>query len=175
MYPVILFLQYASSWDIWKFNTNITNTNANVRFHSRWSIRGLTLKWPRYFYSRWCPRGGSWNPPEKNTFPLEFCNEICTIYVRAIKNHNSAKKNSKCCFVSKWRPNNWFLFRVISNLAKFWKKHFSKRIFQWNLAQRRRIWKDWHYWNKIFKKLFRFKMVAKTIFRYCAIMLIYAN
>ena len=31
-------------------------------------------------------------PPEKTTFPPEFCNEICTIYVRAIKNHNSAKK-----------------------------------------------------------------------------------
>ena len=23
-------------------------------------------------------------PPEKTTFPPEFCNEICTIYVRAI-------------------------------------------------------------------------------------------
>ena len=23
----------------------------------------LTLKWPRYFYSRWCPRGVPWNPP----------------------------------------------------------------------------------------------------------------
>ena len=32
------------------------------------------------------------NNGEKTTFPLEFCNEICTIYVRAIKNHNSAKK-----------------------------------------------------------------------------------
>ena len=31
-------------------------------------------------------------PPQKTTFPPEFCNEICTMYVRAIKNHNSAKK-----------------------------------------------------------------------------------
>ena len=31
-------------------------------------------------------------PPEKTTFPPEFCNEICTIYVRDIKNHNSEKK-----------------------------------------------------------------------------------
>ena len=55
----------------------------------------LTLKWPRYFYSRWCPRGGGFHgtPPEKTTFPPGFCNEICTIYVRDIKNHNSAKKN----------------------------------------------------------------------------------
>ena len=30
-------------------------------------------------------------PPEKTTFPPEFCSEICTIYVRVIKNHNSAK------------------------------------------------------------------------------------
>ena len=33
--------------------------------------------------------------PEKTTFPPEFCNEICTIYVRAIKTHNSAKKKKK--------------------------------------------------------------------------------
>ena len=37
-------------------------------------------------------QGGFHGTPEKTTFPLEFCNEICTIYVRAIKNHNSAKK-----------------------------------------------------------------------------------
>ena len=55
----------------------------------------LTLKWPRYFYYRWCPRGGSMELPEKTTFPLEFCNEIYTIYVRAIKNHHSAKKKKK--------------------------------------------------------------------------------
>ena len=86
----------------------------------------LTLKWPRYFYSRWCPRGGSGTPPEKTTFPPEFSNEICTIYVRDIKNQNSAKTFLKCCIVSKWRPNNRFLFRVISILAKFWKTTFPK-------------------------------------------------
>ena len=52
---------------------------------------------------------------------------------------------------------------------------WTKGIFQWNLAQRRRIWIDLHYWNNIFKKLFSFKMVAKTIVWYCVIMLIYAN
>ena len=73
--------------------------------------------------------GVPWNPPEKTTFPLEFCNEICTIYVQDIKNHNSAKKkNFKCCTVSKWRPNNRFLFRVISILAKFWKTTFPKEL-----------------------------------------------
>ena len=55
----------------------------------------LTLKWPRYFYSRWCPRGVPWNPPEKTTFPPEFCMELCTIYVLAIKDYNSAKKKIK--------------------------------------------------------------------------------
>ena len=82
----------------------------------------LTLKWPRYFYSRWCPL-------KKTTFPPEFCNEICTIYVRAIQNHNSAKKFWKCCTVSKWRPNNRFWFRVISILAKIWKTFFPKEFF----------------------------------------------
>ena len=49
-------------------------------------------------------------------------------YVWTIKNHNSAKKNWKCCTVSKWRPNNWFLFRVISILAKIWKTTFPKEF-----------------------------------------------
>ena len=55
----------------------------------------LTLKWPRHFYSRWCPRGFHGTPLKKTTFPPEFCNEICTIYVWTIKNHNSAKKINK--------------------------------------------------------------------------------
>ena len=33
------------------------------------------------------------------------------------------------CTVSKWRPNNRFLFRVISILAKFWKNTFPKEFF----------------------------------------------
>ena len=40
------------------------------------------------------------------------------------------------------------------------KNYFSKRIFQWNLAQSRRKWIDLHYWNKILRILFRFKMAA---------------
>ena len=95
-----------------------------VRFSDKYT---LTLKWPRYFYSRWCPRG--FHGPEKTTFPPEFCNEICTIYVRDIKNHNSAKKIFKCCTVSKWRPNNRFLFRLISILAKLSKTTFPKEFF----------------------------------------------
>ena len=35
-------------------------------------------------------------PPEKTTFPPEFCNEICTISVQAKKKkYNSAKKKKK--------------------------------------------------------------------------------
>ena len=131
----------------------------------------LTLKRPRYFYSRWCPRGV---PLKKTIFPPEFCNEICTIHVFTIETI-IPEKNVKCCTVSKWRPNNRFLFRVASILAKIWKNHFSKGIFQWNLAPSRRTWIDLHYWNNILKTLFRLKMAAKTIFGYCAIMLIYEN
>ena len=83
----------------------------------------LPLKWPRYFYSRYG------NPLKKTTFPPEFCNEICTIYVWTIKNHNSVKKFWKCCTVSKWRPNNRFLFRVILILPKIWKTTFPKDFF----------------------------------------------
>ena len=42
----------------------------------------LTLKWPRYFYSRWCPRGVPWNPPWENHFPTGILqwnlHHICT-------------------------------------------------------------------------------------------------
>ena len=50
------------------------------------------------------------------------------------------------------------------DFGQLWKNHFPKGIFHWNLAQRRRIWINLHCWNNIFKKLFRFKMVDKTIF-----------
>ena len=39
--------------------------------------------------------GGSMEPPEKTFFPPEFCNEICTIYVRGIKKSDFRKKKKK--------------------------------------------------------------------------------
>ena len=39
------------------------------------------------------------------------------------------KNFERCCTVSKWRPNNRFLFRVISILAKIWKNAFPKEFF----------------------------------------------
>ena len=39
------------------------------------------------------------------------------------------KKNWKCCTISKRRPNNQFLFRVILILAKIWKTTFPKEFF----------------------------------------------
>ena len=44
------------------------------------------------------------------------------------------------------------------------KKHFPKGIFQWNLAQSRRIWINYITKITFLKKLFRFKVAAKTIF-----------
>ena len=87
----------------------------------------FSLNWPRYFYSRWCPR------VKKTTFPPQFYNEICTIYAWTIKNHNSEKKKKELKMlyhtVSKWWPNNRFLFCVISILAKIWKTTFPKDFF----------------------------------------------
>ena len=37
------------------------------------------------------------------------------------------EKKNKCCTVSKWRPNNRFLFHVISILAKIWKEKTKKK------------------------------------------------
>ena len=45
------------------------------------------------------------------------------------KNLQFWKKKWKCCTVSKWRPNNRFLFRVISILAKIWKTTFPKEFY----------------------------------------------
>ena len=42
--------------------------------------------------------------------------------------------------------------------------HFLKEIFQWNLAQSSRTWIDSHYWNNIFKELFRLKWRSKQFF-----------
>ena len=39
------------------------------------------------------------------------------------------KKKLKHFTVWKWRPNDQFLFRVISILAKFWKTTFPKEFF----------------------------------------------
>ena len=55
----------------------------------------LTLKWPRYFYSRWCPGGGggSMEPPWENHFPTGILqwnlHHICTGY----KKSQFCKKN----------------------------------------------------------------------------------
>ena len=117
------------------------------------------------------------NPLKKTSFPPEFCNEICTIYIWTIKKSEFCKKKKK-------KNENVVPFQNGGQITdfyfasfRFWKKKdlFPKGIFQWNLAQNRRTWIHLHYWNNIFKKLFRFKMVAKTIFWYCAKMIIYAK
>ena len=94
----------------------------------------LTLKWPRYFYSRWCPRGGDpRDPTVENHFSSRIlqCNlpHICMDYKKLQFCKKKKIKNWKCCTVSKWRPNNRFLFRVISILAKIWKTAFPKEFF----------------------------------------------
>ena len=76
-------------------------------------------------------QGGFHGTPRENHFPtlvLQWnLHHICTGH----KKLQFCKKKIKCCTVSKWRPNNRFLFRVISILAKFWKKKntFPKEFF----------------------------------------------
>ena len=41
------------------------------------------------------PQGGFMEPPKKTTFPPEFCNEICTIYMYALLKTIIPEKNSK--------------------------------------------------------------------------------
>ena len=46
--------------------------------------RTLTLQWPRYFYSRWCPRGVPRDPTVENHFPTGilqwYLHHICMDY-----------------------------------------------------------------------------------------------
>ena len=56
------------------------------------TLFGLTLS-DQGTFTHVGAQGGSMEPPIKETsFPPEFCNEICTIYVRTIRNHNSGEK-----------------------------------------------------------------------------------
>ena len=97
---------------------SVWNTNFDTFFRPRPIY--LTLKWPRYH------------------FPTEIFAMKCAPYMYALLETIIPGKNLKCCTVSKWcnilsfspelcytiskwRPNNRFLFRVVSILAKIWK------------------------------------------------------
>ena len=70
-------------------------------------------------------------PPEKTTFPPEFCIEICTIYVRAIKNYNSAKKNSDVVTFQNGGQITDFYFPSF----RFW-PNFKKPLSQKNFSMK---------------------------------------
>ena len=76
------------------------------------------------------PKGGSMEPPLRK--PLSHQNFAMKLH-HTCTGHNKItilqKKKNKCYTVSKWRPNNRFLFRVILILAKFWKITFPKEFF----------------------------------------------
>ena len=93
-------------------------------------ITCLTLKWPRYFYSHGA-QGVQWNPPKKTTFPPEFCNEICTIYVCNIKNHNSGKNQNVGPFQNGGQITDFYF-----SSFRFWPK-FEKPLSQRNFSE---IW-----------------------------------
>ena len=71
-------------------------------------------------------------PPKKTTFPWEFCNEIITMYVRAIKNQNSEKKNEKFKNVLLFQNGGQITDFYFASF-RFWpnfENHFPKGIFQ---------------------------------------------
>ena len=79
------------------------------------------------------PKGGSMEPPWENHFLTGILqwnlHHICTGHKKSQFCQKKKKKKIKCCTISKWRPNNRFLFQVISILAKFWKNTFPKEFF----------------------------------------------
>ena len=46
-----------------------TSLNNDIYYMPQDEYHLLTLKWPRYFYSHWCPRGVPRDPTVENHFP----------------------------------------------------------------------------------------------------------
>ena len=109
----------------------------------------LTLKWPRYFYSRSCPSWVPRDPTVESHFPSRILKWILHHICMDYKKSQFCKKKWKCCSVLKWRPNNHFFYFVSFRFWPKFEKPFLNGIFQWNLAQSRRIWIHLHYWNNI--------------------------
>ena len=82
------------------------------------------------------PKGGvPRDPSVENHFPTGILqwnlHHMCMDY----KKSQFWKKNLKCCTVSKWRPNNQFLFHPGFRLIRFWPK-FEKPLFQRNFSRK---------------------------------------
>ena len=112
------------------------------------------------------PKGGFHGTPLRKTlshrnFAMKFAP-----YMYALLETIIPEKKFKCCTVSEWRPNSPIFISRRFDFGQNLKNHFPKGIFN-------EMWLK--VGNILKKKIFRFKMAAKTIFGYCAIMLIYAN
>ena len=66
--------------------------------------------------------------------------------------------------ISEWQPNKRFLARVISVLAKIWKKNL-KEMFQWVLSRCGRAWINLHCWNQILDFIFITAWLRGNFFR----------
>ena len=75
-------------------------------------------------------------PPEKTIFPPEFCNEICTIYVREIKNHNSVKKKLNVVPFQNGGQITAFYFASFQFWPNF-EKPFSQRNFSMKFGSKK--------------------------------------
>ena len=73
--------------------------------------------------------GGPRDPTVENHFSTGILQWNLHHICMGLKNSEFREKNWKCCTVSKWRPNNRFLFCVILILAKIWKTTFPKEFF----------------------------------------------
>ena len=69
-------------------------------------------------------------PPEKTTFPPEFFNEICTIYVWDIKNHNSGKRINVVPFQNGDQITDFYFASF-----RFW-PNFEKPLSQRNFSMK---------------------------------------
>ena len=77
----------------WKWCKSDTFFSRSVSDGTVFFKRRLTLKWPRYFYSRWCPRGVPRDPTVENHFPKGILqwnfHHICikiNIYIKKFEN-----------------------------------------------------------------------------------------
>ena len=96
------------------------------------------------------PVGAQMEPPLRKHFSTGILQWNLHHYVRTIKITILQKKIENVVPFQNGGQITDFYFSHHFDFGQNLRKHFSKRIFQWNSAQSRKTWINLHYWNNIF-------------------------
>ena len=122
----------------------------------------LTLKWRRYFPTRWCLRGFLRNPLQKTTFPVEFpdknrtIDRVCQTIIISEKSWKKVYRFKMEAILMIFLPRDCAIPRKLE-------KHFPEKEFQRNVAQSRSLIET-HNRNKILKFVLLRDFTGKIVF-----------